>query len=480
MEQYDERTWFCPRTGDQVSLTYIDLVPDLPAPLDDLPLLRHRLAIETAEVGALIEAHIVMIDSVPALYQLLKLPIPDQDSGQAFIAAFTVPKASCSAVLRIQCAEGEPAGLRESAVISRVGPEAFVRPHPYAPTLEGRLPWHAGDEERWDGQFPDHPLSRAREWANRTISTAQIDPLPGGSSVADVATAVLPSVALVEVSTGQGQGSGSAVVYSADGVLITNNHVVEDAQEVTVVTADSERLQAEVVATDPASDLAVLRVETEQELPVIRFAEEPPKVGETAIAVGSPFGLESTVTTGIVSATERVVPAPDAPLVGMLQTDAAINPGNSGGALVNDRGELIGINTAILSETGANNGIGFAIPVSTVLAVTEQLLETGEVSYAQLGVIGASVTPSIAERFGLEASEGAIIDEVAEGSAADEAGVQPDDIVVALGDERITSMDDLFAAVRQLQPGDETVIVVIRDGEELTLPVTLGEAPPQD
>jgi len=136
MEQYDERTWFCPRTGDQVSLTYIDLVPDLPAPLDDLPLLRHRLAIETAEVGALIEAHVVMIDSVPALYQLLKLPIPDQDSGQAFIAAFTVPKASCSAVLRIQCAEGSPTGLRESAVISRVGPEAFVRPHPYAPTLE--------------------------------------------------------------------------------------------------------------------------------------------------------------------------------------------------------------------------------------------------------------------------------------------------------------------------------------------------------
>jgi len=308
----------------------------------------------------------------------------------------------------------------------------------------------------------------------------QIDPLPGGSSVADVATAILPSVALVEVGSLEGQGSGSAVVYSEDGILITNNHVVEDADEVTVVTADSERLEAEVVATDPASDLAVLRVETDQQLPVIRFAEDPPTVGETAIAVGSPFGLESTVTTGIVSATERVVPAPDAPLVGMLQTDAAINPGNSGGALVNDRGELIGINTAILSETGANNGIGFAIPVSTVLSVAEQLLETGEVRYAQLGVVGASVTASIAERFGLDASEGAIIDEVAEGSAADDAGLRPDDIVTALGDEPITSMDDLFAAVRKLQPGDETEVVVIREGEELALPVTLGEAPPQD
>ncbi len=176
MEQFDERTWFCPRSGDQVSLTYIDLVPDLPAPLDDLQLLRHRLALETADVGALIEAHVVMIDSVPTLYQLLKLPIPGQDSGQAFIAAFTVPKATCSAVLRIQCAEGETTGLRESAVIAKVGPEAFVRPHPYAPVLEGRLPWHAGDDAQWDVQFPDHPLTRARAWANKTIATARIDP----------------------------------------------------------------------------------------------------------------------------------------------------------------------------------------------------------------------------------------------------------------------------------------------------------------
>jgi hypothetical protein len=176
MEQYDERTWFSPETGDQVSLTYIDLVPDLPAPLDNVPLLRHRLAVETADVGALIEAHVLSIDNVLSLYQLLKLPIPDRDSGQAFIAAFTVPKATCSVVLRIQCAEGDPTGLRESAVIAQVGPEAFVRPHPYAPALEGRLPWHVGDEERWDGRFPDHPLSRARAWAKRTMATARIDP----------------------------------------------------------------------------------------------------------------------------------------------------------------------------------------------------------------------------------------------------------------------------------------------------------------
>ncbi|OLF18003.1 hypothetical protein BU204_08490, partial [Actinophytocola xanthii] len=176
MEQYDERTWFDPRTGDQVSLTYIGLVPDLPAALEDLPRLRQRLAVETAEVGALIEAHVVFVDQVPTLLQLLKVPIPNQETGQAFIAAFTVPKATCSVVLRIQCAEEEAIGVREAAVHAQVGPEGGVRPHPYAPEVVGRLPWHVADDARWDAQFPDHPLSRARAWAQRTMATARIDP----------------------------------------------------------------------------------------------------------------------------------------------------------------------------------------------------------------------------------------------------------------------------------------------------------------
>lgn len=176
MEQYDERTWFDPRTGDQVSLTYIGLVPDLPAGLDDLPLLRHRLALETAEVGALIEAHVVSIDQVPTLFQLLKVPIPNQDSGQAFIAAFTMPKATCSVVLRIQCAEGSTTGVREATVFGQVGVENYVRPHPYAPELTGRLPWHVADDAQWDAKFPDHPLSRARVWAHKTMASARIDP----------------------------------------------------------------------------------------------------------------------------------------------------------------------------------------------------------------------------------------------------------------------------------------------------------------
>jgi hypothetical protein len=176
MERHDERTWFDPRTGDQVSLTYIGMVPDIPASLDDLPLLRRRLAEETAETGSLIEAHVVRLDGVPAMFQLIKLPIPGQETGLAFIAAFTLPRAGCSAVLRIQCAEGRATGVRESAVAAQVGFDSCLPPHPYAPEVVGQLPYNVADEAAWDQQFPDHPLSRARAWAHRMIATARVDP----------------------------------------------------------------------------------------------------------------------------------------------------------------------------------------------------------------------------------------------------------------------------------------------------------------
>ena len=176
MERHDERTWFDPRTGDQVSLTYIGLVPDLPASLDDLPLLRHRLALETAESGSIIEAHVVSLGGVPAVLQLIKLPIPGQDTGLAFIAAFTLPRSNCSAVLRIQCAEGPMTGARETMVAAQVGFENCFPPHPYAPDLHGQLPYNVSDDASWDQQFPDHPLTRARAWAHRMIATARVDP----------------------------------------------------------------------------------------------------------------------------------------------------------------------------------------------------------------------------------------------------------------------------------------------------------------
>lgn len=176
MERHDERTWFDPRTGDQVSLTYIGMVPDIPAPLDDLALLRRKLAEETAETGSIIEAHVVRLGGVPALFQLIKLPIPGQDTGLAFIAAFTVPRAGCSAVLRIQCAEGQTTGLRESAVAAQVGFDQCFPPHPYAPEVRGQLPYNVADEAGWDQHFPDHPLTRARAWSHRMLATAQVDP----------------------------------------------------------------------------------------------------------------------------------------------------------------------------------------------------------------------------------------------------------------------------------------------------------------
>jgi hypothetical protein len=176
LQRHDERTWFDPRTGDQVSLTYFDLEPDLPASLEELPLLRQRLAHVLAEAGTLVEAHVVTIDSVPALYQVVKLPIPGRQTGLMFVAALTVPKATGSVVLQVLCQEGNTSGIRESMVSAQIGFENCFPPHPYAPGLQGVLPWNVADDQRWDAQFPEHPLSRARVWAHRTIRTARVDP----------------------------------------------------------------------------------------------------------------------------------------------------------------------------------------------------------------------------------------------------------------------------------------------------------------
>ncbi|MEJ2855683.1 MULTISPECIES: hypothetical protein [unclassified Saccharothrix] len=174
--QHDPSTWFHPATGDQVSLTYFDLVPDLPAPLEDVAKLRHDLAVTTGEVGCLIEAHVVPLGGVPAVFQVVKVPLPNQPTGQAFIASLTVPRATCSAVLKLQAAERGMTGAREAVLMARLGFDRWVQPHPYAPQVQGRLPFHAGDDPRWDPEFPDHPLTRVRAWAHHIIRTAQLDP----------------------------------------------------------------------------------------------------------------------------------------------------------------------------------------------------------------------------------------------------------------------------------------------------------------
>ena len=293
---------------------------------------------------------------------------------------------------------------------------------------------------------------------------------------AAIAAQVGPSVARLDVRGPRGTGSGSAVVYTSDGYLLTNAHVVEGARQIAATLPDGQRLDGEIVGTDPTSDIAVVKVDA-SDLPVPAFADGEPAVGETAVAIGSPFGLDGSVTAGVVSALNRTVASPGSPLVDMIQTDAAINPGNSGGALVNGAAAVMGINTAIVSAGGGNDGIGFAIPIDTARSIADQLIATGEVEHAFLGVQGQTVEPEVAELYGLPVSEGAVIAGIGEGTPADEAGLNRGDIVVAVDGEEIASMEQLAGVVRNHRPGDVVELTVIRSGDELELQVTLGARP---
>jgi S1-C subfamily serine protease len=314
--------------------------------------------------------------------------------------------------------------------------------------------------------------------ADRQEAPAALD---APSPVPEIARAVLPSVAQVEV----GQGSGSAVIYRADGYLVTNNHVVTGggqgqttrsgvAGQIQVILADGVRRDAEVVGTAPDADLAVLRID-EQDLPAATFAGEVPEIGSTAVAIGSPFGLDATVTAGIVSALDRELQGGAESLGGLIQTDAAINPGNSGGALADDRGRIIGLNTAIFSNSGTNSGVGFAVPSTTVTALADQLIESGEVNPGFLGIEGQDVTAEAAEAFGVP--EGAVVVNVTRGSAAAEAGLQAEDVIVGFEGEDIDSMLALSSRVILRQPGDEVSITFVRNGQERQTTATLGERP---
>ncbi len=280
-------------------------------------------------------------------------------------------------------------------------------------------------------------------------------------------------------------GSGSGVVYKLTGdggsYIVTNDHVAGDATRLVVTDAEGDKHEGELVGTDPESDIAVVKVDVE--LPMITLgSSEDVQVGQMAIAIGSPFGLQHSVTSGVVSAIHRSLPdsitdGTTYPLVDVIQTDASINPGNSGGALIDRTGELIGIPTAIFSDTGGADGVGFAVPVSTVTRVADQLIETGTAEHAFLGIVGQTVSETLADELDLPVEEGALVVEITPDTGAAKAGLEADDIITQLDDEKIRSMDDLILAVKRRAVGDEVTVKFYRDGKVTELSMTLGVKP---
>ena len=304
---------------------------------------------------------------------------------------------------------------------------------------------------------------------------------PGGQTAADLPDLierVRPSVVAILRQDG---GEGSGVIWSPDGVVVTNNHVIAGVDTVTVVYPDGTRDEGTVAAADPRSDLAVVRVDR-ADLPAATFREDLPRVGDSAIAIGNPLGFEETVTAGIVSGLGREIPgsAESAPaLVDLIQTDAPISPGNSGGALVGTDGRVMGINVAYIPPEQGAVSLGFSIPAPTVIDVVEQLLETGRVEHPYLGIQQASVDRTTAEAYDLPVESGAVVVAVVPGGPADAAGIEPGDIIVAIGDEPVESAEDVLAALRHHRVGDEVEIRVARSGErdQLRVTATLGDLP---
>ena len=310
-----------------------------------------------------------------------------------------------------------------------------------------------------------------------TPSIASDEDRPGTAEadIPDIVEQVEPSVVTVLGDAGLGSG----VVYAEDGIIVTNAHVVEASDELAVAFADGTREEAELVAATELLDLAVLRVDRDG-LPAATFSAQLPRVGELAIAMGSPLGLEQTVTAGIVSALNRGIPGSarsTQALVDLIQTDAAISPGNSGGALVDGAGRVIGINVAYLPPGTGAVSLGFAIPSTTVLHAVEELLETGQVDLAYMGVAPAPLTPQIADEFGLEDEEGVLVAEVPEDGPADQAGIEPGDLVTAVEGEEVRSVEDFLGLLRRSERGDVVEVELLRDGEELTVEVTLAGRP---
>ena len=272
---------------------------------------------------------------------------------------------------------------------------------------------------------------------------------------------------------------GSGVIVSSDGYILTNNHVIQDADKIKVVLSDKSEYTGEVKGRDPKTDLAVIKIDA-KDLPTLQMGDSDKlKVGEFVLAVGNPYGLNQTITMGIVSAVGRANVG-IADYEDFIQTDAAINPGNSGGALVNARGELVGINTAIFSTTGGYQGIGFAIPSNMARTVMNSLIDSGKVVRGWLGVSIQSITPELAEQFQLEKDVGTLVADVVENSPAEKAGLMRGDVIIEFDGKEVDEPYNLRNMVATTHPGEKAAMTVIREGEHLSLMVEIGELPSDD
>jgi serine protease Do len=272
------------------------------------------------------------------------------------------------------------------------------------------------------------------------------------------------------------QGIGSGVIATSDGYILTNNHVVDGADEVKVALQDGREFTAKVIGRDPKTDVAVIKVDA-KDLPAVPMADsDKVEVGDVVLAIGNPFGIGQTVTKGIVSATGRGG-ALGLDYEDFIQTDAAINPGNSGGALVDAEGRLIGINTAILSRSGGNQGIGFAIPVSIARDVMGSLVKDGRVTRGYLGVMIQDVNPALEKEFKLKDNKGALVSDVTPDSPAEKAGLKSGDLIIEFKDKKVVDSRHLKLEVARIQPGETVPVKVLRDGEEKTLEARVKELP---
>jgi len=293
-------------------------------------------------------------------------------------------------------------------------------------------------------------------------------------SVASVAALVAPSTVAVEVNSFLAEGAGSGVVYGNEGYIITNHHVIEGASEVAVVFADGARFPAQIVGSDPVNDIGVLLVDRQDVTPVTIGASELPTIGEPTVAVGNPLALAGgpTVTAGIISALERKLTVTDGnDLYGLVQTDAPIAPGSSGGALVDAAGRLVGITTAIAVSDVGPSDLGFAVPADIAIPVANDLIETGEVRHALMGIQGETAW---AQENGAEFPVGILVNDVSPQAAYEEAGGQINDVIVAIDDVTVNTIDALLARLRRLREGDTVPVRILRSDSSTTIDVTMG------